>query len=126
MPRAQRTKSAVHEALQRRADERPGASFSVELDAPPETSASTSSYMPWRFALATSLHRQGQHVAPSVRSSDEFSAALATRRSLVCSAPTTHLPGAIRRCDGFSNLTSSLLAPRIAAPIASLFRHIGC
>jgi hypothetical protein len=36
MPRAQRTKSAVHEALQRRAGERPGASFSVELDAPPQ------------------------------------------------------------------------------------------
>jgi hypothetical protein len=28
MPRAQRTKSAVHEALQRRAGERPGDSFS--------------------------------------------------------------------------------------------------
>jgi hypothetical protein len=36
MPRAQRTKSAVHEALQRRAGERPGASFSVKLDAPPQ------------------------------------------------------------------------------------------
>jgi hypothetical protein len=35
MPRAQRTKSAVHEALQRRAGQRPGASFSVKLDAPP-------------------------------------------------------------------------------------------
>jgi hypothetical protein len=31
MPRAQRTKSAVDEALQRRAGERPGASFSVKL-----------------------------------------------------------------------------------------------
>jgi hypothetical protein len=31
VPRAQRTKSAVHEALQRRASERPGDGFSVEL-----------------------------------------------------------------------------------------------
>jgi hypothetical protein len=31
MPRAQRTKSAVHEALQRRADERPGDGFSGKL-----------------------------------------------------------------------------------------------
>ena len=36
MPRAQRTKSAVHEALQRRAGQGPGASFSVKLDAPPQ------------------------------------------------------------------------------------------
>ena len=31
MPRAQRTKSAGHEALQRRVSERPGASFSGKL-----------------------------------------------------------------------------------------------
>ena len=31
MPRAQRTQSAVHEALQRRASERPGDSFSGKL-----------------------------------------------------------------------------------------------
>ena len=31
MPRAQRTKSAGHEALQRRASERPGDSFSGKL-----------------------------------------------------------------------------------------------
>jgi hypothetical protein len=44
MPRAQRTKSAVHEALQRRAGQRPGASFSVKLDAPPHVWLS-----PYRF-----------------------------------------------------------------------------
>lgn len=31
MPRARRTKSAVHEALQRRVDERPGDSFTAKL-----------------------------------------------------------------------------------------------
>jgi hypothetical protein len=34
MPKAQRTKSAGHEALQRRASERPGDGFSEKLAAP--------------------------------------------------------------------------------------------
>jgi hypothetical protein len=37
MPRARRTKSAVHEALQRRASERPGDGFSDELGGEPGT-----------------------------------------------------------------------------------------
>ena len=37
MPRARRTKSAVHEALQRRVSERPGVSFSDELGGEPVT-----------------------------------------------------------------------------------------
>jgi hypothetical protein len=56
MPRAQRTKSAVHEALQRRAGDRPGASFSVKLDAPPQARLSPYRFHTGCFALATSQH----------------------------------------------------------------------
>jgi hypothetical protein len=56
MPRAQRTKSAVHEALQRRAGERPGASFSVKLDAPPQARLPPYRFHTGCFALATSQH----------------------------------------------------------------------
>ena len=60
MPRAQRTKSAVHEALQRRAGQRPGASFSVKLDAPPPAWRPPYRFHTGCFALATSQYT-GEH-----------------------------------------------------------------
>jgi hypothetical protein len=60
MPRAQRTKSAVHEALQRRAGQRPGASFSVKLDAPPPAWRPPLRFHTGCFALATSQDT-GEH-----------------------------------------------------------------
>jgi hypothetical protein len=60
MPRARRTKSAVHEALQRRAGQRPGASFSVKLDAPPPAWRPPLRFHTGCFALAT-LQHTGEH-----------------------------------------------------------------
>jgi hypothetical protein len=63
MPRAQRTKSAVHEALQRRVGERPGDSFSGLLDA-----ATPSHPRPTR-CCASGMRLTTNHVAstPSTR-----------------------------------------------------------
>jgi hypothetical protein len=70
MPRAQRTKSAVHAALQRRAGERPGASFSVELDAPPQAPFPPHRFHTGvfrsRYSLNTRKHRD-KHDSNGVR-----------------------------------------------------------
>jgi hypothetical protein len=99
MPRAQRTKSAVHEALQRRAGQRPGASFSVKLDAPLHVWLS-----PYRFHTVVFRsrhvikHTEASHLHDSAAADrTNFTRALAMHSSVRGVLLTTKSPTARRR-----------------------------
>jgi hypothetical protein len=84
MPRAQRTKSAVHEALQRRAGERPGASFSVKLDAPPQARLPPHRFHTGSVVLAT----HNTHVSMAIHASRALCAARISLPALAMRSPS--------------------------------------
>jgi hypothetical protein len=129
MPRAQRTESAVHEALQRRAGQRPGASFSVKLDAPPHLWLP-----PYRFHTVVFRsrhvikHTQASHPHDS-DAADRTNFTRALRNALLCPWCSADDEIACRSPVGSRVETNLSPSPRVLtgeilqAPYAALLRR---